>query len=361
MKLAIVGYYGYKNFGDDLFHFLTSRMLDELNEDDEISLNVLASGVSSSKVNYLIPRKIENIYSSASILGTFIRLIFAIYVAIRFDKVVFFGGSLFSHKPSNVLKYVYLPAVRLGMIKLGAFGVSIGPFNNGKEQNDIIEVLKNFSFVFVRDKKSIKYSSGLENVYPGVDIASISKRYFKLRKPEITTQIGVCPCLYNEYVGGNPSRDWERVDSIINYLQKYSREYDINIRLFALNSNESVGDRRVVDYMMQRLDELEIKYTSYTHTNIDETSRNLLECDFTINIRLHGAIFSYAMGIPFVLYEYHEKCSAFLNDVDWPYRITPSQTELSLQSMLNHSFNSDKYYKDGMDSFESLRQKLRDY
>lgn len=46
----------------------------------------------------------------------------------------------------------------------------------------------------------------------------------------------------------------------------------------------------------------------------------LSKCNFILGTRLHAGIIAYALNIPFMLVEYHPKCTEFLNTINHKYR-----------------------------------------
>ncbi len=54
-------------------------------------------------------------------------------------------------------------------------------------------------------------------------------------------------------------------------------------------------------------------YTQKTQSIWAEIS----DCDFFISTRLHAAIFACFSQVPFILNEYHKKCTDFLDDIEY--------------------------------------------
>src|SRR5690606_9225111 len=109
------------------------------------------------------------------------------------------------------------------------------------------------------------------------------------------------------------------------------------------NGNEMVGDKALTLETIIKLAPKSYEIVNYSR-NTQDIWRSVADCDFMISTRLHAAIFACFSDTPFMLNEYHRKCSDFLEDVGYDdgYRLFDAEfdvadTSRKILAILNHS------------------------
>lgn len=242
------------------------------------------------------------------------------------DYLVSAGGStLHSQISRNRIKSIALKhRNRLSSLRLGAVGVSIGPFNSIADERDVIEYLKKLEFLTVRDRFSFDYASSLNLPYKPVnafDLAALLPSIYGEAEKSCNlggrAVVGVSICPYEslkEHL--SDSEEWQRVRRIARLIIELDEIMDVYFKFFLFNGHPTKGDAVTVKQALsiarpQRYSV--IPYQKQTQKMWDEVTR----CDFLLGTRLHSAIFACFSGVPFMLNEYHQKCTDFLNTVGY--------------------------------------------
>jgi len=145
--------------------------------------------------------------------------------------------------------------------------------------------------------------------------------------------IGYAPC----NIGGKPETT-RRIDDL--FIATVSRQQRVRVRIFSLNSHPIHGDNQRSEYVSERLKAagIAVELIDYAERGVIGTWRDIAACDAVVSVRLHGAITAYLCGVPFILFEYHKKCSDFLDDIGQPDAIRVRTDDAALASELAGDF-----------------------
>ncbi|MDM1344683.1 polysaccharide pyruvyl transferase family protein [Acinetobacter pseudolwoffii] len=326
-EVLFTGYYGQLNTGDDAFVVVsdwgakkywnktTNRFLARKN-----NLPVL-DGVKGYP--FSIPRT-YNIQNKLLISNT--------------DYLISAGGStIHSELQKNNIKQLALNKKRNGtLLKIGAIGVSIGPFKSSKDEKSVIEYLKNIDFLAVRDQRSYDFVEQLNLPYQPVnafDLAALLPSVYGERKKELRSSskktIGVSVCPVESILGFDKDKEKERNKKTIELLKALDEKENIHFKFFIINGNSKVGDLKLTKEVISRVQPKSYEIVEYSK-NTYYIWTEISKCDFVISTRLHAAIFACFSNTPFILNEYHRKCSDFLDDVavSQNYRLYNSEYEV---------------------------------
>lgn len=99
--------------------------------------------------------------------------------------------------------------------------------------------------------------------------------------------------------------------------------------IFREDENEKWGDKLITEEIMDSMDiNINMRVVDYT----EEFLREMNTCNFILGSRLHSGIVAYALDIPFILIEYHSKCTEFLNTINHNYRFDLSNYEINKEN-----------------------------
>lgn len=303
-----------RNYGDDLFSVVTRSAANSLCRNYEFEFMFVDDRVTRSS------RVFPVFLSGLNIFGSVLRLIVAFWGVWGASRLVFCGGSLFSDNTSRVMIFLANIAV-WRKIPISALGISVGPFLNSRKENEIGRILSQLDFVTLRDKASFNY---MVQMHPKVcchhlpDLAASCEIFFPSRThiPEVLISnhlcIGFSACNFEPLDSAA-----KFVDVFIDAVSDLKQSRDINVVILNLNSNPSGGD---VDLNMRAFDQLSklgvaVEFWDYSSKGVMETYRIFSSLDLYVGARLHGALTAFVRGTPFVLFEYHKKCTDFLNDI----------------------------------------------
>lgn len=308
------GYYGRKNSGDDAFVEVASWGAKALWNKGNIRFFANESELPRTifpKKGY--PIKLPLTYG-----------IQQKFLIERSKAFISAGGSTFHSeiKGSNT-KYAVLQSKqrREGEFKIGAMGVSIGPFKSVKAELSVAEYLKRLDFLTLRDKRSYNFVKSLDLDYDVVrsfDLAALLPSIYKYKKGELKEKsIGVALCNYESYIHGDMENQKRRNNQVVSLLKEIDKQDAVNFKFYIFNGNQKNGDE---DLTLKTIEKCQLKnrYETIRYTPlVKQTWESIATCDFMISTRLHGAIFACFANVPFVLIEYHQKCSDFLMDVGY--------------------------------------------
>tara|TARA_R100000306_G_C4379757_1_gene143619 strand:- start:1532 stop:2641 length:1110 start_codon:yes stop_codon:yes gene_type:complete len=348
MKSVYTGYYGAQNSGDDAFVEVASWGASKYWDVTEHLFFATELPEIYEEVNH---------YSAHAGYLNFSKAIIDIFLS---DIFITAGGSMFHSalKNSDLRTYAKLKK-RLKLFgKTGAIGVSLGPYKSVKAEKSTINYLKTLDFLALRDTRSYLLAESYNLPYEPVrafDLAALLPEIYREKSYEIKFNdktnkkiIGVSICNYESIVGGDLKMEEDRNKYLFYVLKELSKERDIRFRFFIFNGNKRFGDKQITMSYIQKLNSgnnLDYEVIEY-QSNVRATWDYISGCDFMISVRLHGAIFACYANVPFLLMEYHRKCTDFLKDVgqnekfllnSWNYSVsTISNTILEVLNENNY-------------------------
>lgn len=313
-KIVYSGFYGFKNTGDDAFLEVGAWGSKEFFD----TSNTVFLGHDLPKLINESKQLKKPLFKGHNRLQGFKEVVNA-------DYFIAAGGSTFSNHKKNSLKEIAELTKRNfnKKLKTGAIGVSIGPFNSEVEEGKVIEYLKRMNFLAVRDRRSYEYVSSLNLPYQPIeafDLAALLPLVYKdesrITKNGDQKIVGVSVCLYESITNiDNIKNEYRRNDSIIELLKNLDKRLeDVIFRFFVINGHPIIGDEKITEKVIIKSGIKKFQIVPYQNSVLN--AWNLIgECDFMIATRLHAGVFAAYNEVPFILNEYHQKCTDFLNDI----------------------------------------------
>lgn len=317
-KIIGGGYYGMMNYGDDLFGIVSSLAAKEFWVEDEFRL--LCPPIKGFNANYAVPNWFpKQTYASLNAVGKASRLAFLLNGLSRADRYVFCGGSVFSSSASGA-RDIVARFNRRG-VSLAAVGVSIGPFSDTESERTIRSLLQRFDYISTRDKTSyeIAKSFGLEgSLVMAGDLAGLMRRYYpnstnkKNSETREVKKIAFSPCSLFE----NPEKAQRYCEAFVKAVKVLVGDSPLEVVLLNLNAHPVLGDGVLCEYTHNRLKAdcgINSEIINYADIGVLGMWQVISGLDSYVSVRLHGAISAFLLGTPFSLFEYHPKCSEFLD------------------------------------------------
>ena len=319
-RIYFKGYYGFKNIGDDIFC---------------VTADWVCNRIWGNKKPIFIGKELPNLSNNSikkNISNYWLRKLYEFIILFKSERIIYFGGTLFS-KVGGIkdIKYI-LSKFPIFHSKLGTIGTSIGPFKDEKDYESIKYFLSNFKFISVRDYSSLEMLNKMKlNTVASFsfDTAILIKEVYpalktKRKKNEKNKlKIAISLCHYERYVSGDLEKEKEREDSVTEFISRVLKEYNNDIEeivFFEFNGSEDKGDLEITNKLYKKFsNKVNSRIVSYT-TDTLNFIEELNNCDFLIGMRLHAGILAYTLNLPFMLVEYHNKCTEFLNTVNHKYR-----------------------------------------
>jgi polysaccharide pyruvyl transferase WcaK-like protein len=320
-NIAIHGYHGYQNTGDDLFCYIGAAAAKKYWRTEKIAFLTSQSIVLPKDIEYRQPPK--QVFKGQWLAN-------ATLMSMRADKIIYMGGSLFHSGPKLLdIRQVHNILGRISPSKLAAIGISIGPFESEADYQWLKSFLRKFSYLAFRDNKS--YDIALKMQLPGklVQAFDIAGLLSDTEAADNTTEkikaenyrLGISICHYERFTGKNISFEIKREEILLEALKRLAQKQDIEMNLFVFNGHSLYGDRSLTQYFAKELTPFaRIKFHDY-NPNPMEVWQKIKTCDGFVGVRLHSGILAYMARIPFVLIEYHPKCTEFLDYIGYPDEI----------------------------------------
>ena len=331
MKSIFSGYYGAKNSGDDAFVEVAAwgsekywHSSERLFFSEELPQIKTPSEHYSAHKNYInFASAIKDIFCS--------------------DVFVNAGGSTFHSalKNSDLRSYAKLKKILRLKGKIGAIGISLGPYTSAAAERSTIEYLKILDFLALRDTKSYDLACSYPLDYKPIkafDLAALLPEIygnFSVRKT--FPVVGISICNYESYTGGDLEAEKERNRFIRDIIIELSENPEIRFRFFIFNGNPALGDEKITFDLIKQVNtagNLNYEVKPY-QPDVQKTFESIAECDVVLSVRLHASIFACYSKTPFFLLEYHRKCSDFLDDIGQDVRYRINEGETSVTSVVN--------------------------
>lgn len=224
-----------------------------------------------------------------------------------------------------------------GNLKLGAIGVSVGPFKSLGDERFIREYIKQLDFISLRDRRSFEFVRSIDNLscdpVHAFDLAALLPKIYNYNIVGGTSEkiiIGISVCRY-ESIGNhkNIENERRRNKQIIELIKYIDRKIEVEFRFYIINGHPSIGDKDMTNAVIAASKPKNLSIANYNR-NTEDVWRDINSCHAVISTRLHGAIFACFGNTPFMLVEYHQKCADFLTDVGYyeNYRLYDAEFEI---------------------------------
>lgn len=343
-KIIFNGFYGFKNTGDDAFveiatwgnkHFWNNQMKGfVVGNDLPKTLNEY------NRINAIKDNKFK----------TKMDLFKA---AVSSDYFINVGGSVLGEvRPFENKSFANYSKIFNPKLRQGSIGVSIGPFKNSNEEKKVKEYLKKMEFLALRDSRSYEYAKSLSldcEPIKAFDLAALLPEIFTkekngMPKPSRKT-IGLSICNYERYYNKDLKNETRRNQFVKELLELLSKNEKAHFKFFNFNGHDVIGDERITHEIMSQLPQNRITYIPYLG-NVQLVWDEIKTCDIMISTRLHASIFACYADVPFVLIEYHKKCSDFLLDIGYDpdlrvydAQIPPIETAMNIAKILEGEYS----------------------
>lgn len=301
MKIALSGYYGFDNAGDEaLLSAITSTIKQQEPDCDFVVFSGHPEHTSQlhgiRAVYYMNPLTMIKELAGA-------------------DLLISGGGSIFQDVTSSRSLAYYIAVVALARIlrvPVIFYAQGVGPINQPFNQFLMRLVANRVNMITLRDEDSAQYLKKLGITRPPVMITADPVFSLQPGKPEQERAQGI---LAEAGLSGFPLvgvalRNWpaldDRMGDLAHLLDEFALQgYRIVFIPLAFPEDVEAG-RRVAALMNQDSCRLEHRLNSQEHMAL------ISNMDLMIGMRLHALIFAANQGVPFAGISYDPKIDAFL-------------------------------------------------
>ncbi len=323
LRVGFTGYYGMRNFGDDLFGVLCAGAARRYWDAEPLLVGPVLDG---AQARGTWPERLPaHWYGSSGSVGKAARL-FGFARGLRESDVLVMGGGSVITARESFRKPMMLSARRRGRVQLAAVGVSVGPFPDAAAEASVAQFVRQFSYLSVRDQRShdLAQRMGLSPIlHAGRDLAGLLRTMHPLpeRAPRAHSplHIGLAPCRYSvrgDHPAPTPAQ-WQA--AAVSALARSAAHAPLQVTVFSLNGHPQHGDDGLSAQLEQQLRQagVPVELRRYGGNPL-ATVREIRSCDAFVSARLHGAIVAYLCEVPFAMIDYHPKCRDFADDVGLP-------------------------------------------
>ncbi|MDX9913948.1 MAG: polysaccharide pyruvyl transferase family protein [Candidatus Moranbacteria bacterium] len=325
-KILLIGTHGQNNIGDEL---LLETFLFQLRR--FVNKQVLDFFVNSYQPE--VTEAVFNVKSFHTLKEKY-KLLFYI---LRCDCIFFAGGSIVKELYSaygrnkysvlNILVFLVGFSKIIMRKKIILSNIGIGPLETKKGLRKAKFVLSHSDFVSVRDLESIKYGRmvGIDKLILVPDaVLSLDKNYFKLvdiNDRKINSLMDVHKIGFNLCRNISKPAVWNNfIIEMMNFFEiLFNYNPDIEIIGLPMQQNYSCDDYKTLNefqiQLKKRLPRIKIKILRPKEAK--EVAKIINDCDLMIVERLHGAVLSTIIHVPFISLEYDVKVKSYLAEIDF--------------------------------------------
>lgn len=232
------------------------------------------------------------------------------------------GSTLHSQLKNYDVKQLAVDRKKVGHnLKIGGIGVSVGPFKSLADEKAISGYLKSIDFLAVRDNASFEFVQSLNLPYKPInafDLAALLPAIYGV--PSVLANnnkkiIGVSVCPYESLIHkGDVKSEISRNKNITKLLRELCKDPKVHLKFIVVNGHSKVGDFELTKKTISEVQPKSYEIVPYNRST-SSMWNEIASCDFVIATRLHAAVFACFSNIPFMLNEYHKKCSDFIDDI----------------------------------------------
>ncbi|MGN7984859.1 polysaccharide pyruvyl transferase family protein [Burkholderia sp. 22313] len=304
VRIAFFGFYGRRNFGDDLFGYVLQRMAAGAGDVQPMLVGAPVRRELSAAWRW---KPLSCGFGRGGRVGTIARFATYCVALLRADVAAFGGGSLFGAHASLAFARLIVNGAALMRKPVAALGISVGPFDDSGRRGQFLGLATRLGGLAVRDAASLEELRGSAVRSPAVLLGDLA---FAL------------PALYR------PARiDGLRTLVVAVHLMGYVehaaaivRDADLSgcfdrVRFVALDdAGARVADAIRKRYTPQTVEIDDVRYADSIESIVDV----LASASCIVTSKLHGAITGHVYGVPVLLFCYQRKCADFLDDHGLP-------------------------------------------
>lgn len=306
--IALLGYYGYCNSGDDA---ILKSIIDQLRQNnDELSIVVLSNDPHETRSVYKVqsvhrfnPFKVPAILSKSRIF-------------------VAGGGTLIQDGTSSRSLWYYLFLLHLAK-KKGAhtviFANGLGPLTKNRNRRAAARILNGMDAITLRDTNAYEELVSLNVTKPVIKISAdpalVLNNCDKAGGLEILKKEGVPT---DKKIVALCFRKWKKVKNaeqiLASLVDRIVTDLDATPVFIAMQHPDDLDfSKKVLSYMKQKGYCLSGRYT------VDETISVFGNADLVVGMRLHSLIYAANLNIPMVGLAYEQKVGFFMQSINQPY------------------------------------------
>lgn len=321
MKLLVVGYYGHRNFGDDLLMKIVLDAVKGCENLTELAVSCDLRGSDYISKWYPDVKLIGPVLSKDGVYG-------------EYDLVIFGGGgTVFDYRKSvsllNAVRRQLRDWLLFGRAKqrgtqFVTLGLGVGPFGCDRAQKVSMNRLRYQDKVYVRDDESLQYLQPMigDRAVMSHDLSLVEYDALAAIAQERQASEGVVILLRHYKYDGNAN---QYVDACIDVAKKFVQEGKKVTWAFYQNGYD--------DPVIERVKALghDMWIWDPDTMSIEDAYRSISNAELLVTARMHGIYIAGMLGVPVVGIELHPKlrlAAGFFDNRAEVVPINPTSTEI---------------------------------
>ncbi len=325
-KIVIMGYYGFRNFGDDLMLYNITKHLH-----GKCEISILTSDKSNTKT-YLNDENIVETHKNAKFKN------FKLFLNIlkRKDYLVWGGGTCFSDQDGVVSPLFPFFARMLG-VKVVFIGVGANEIQNKKNKIKLKLVSLFTNKIFVRDDQSVKILEKYFNSSKIVRTEDLAYLYDFEDRPVKDNNLVVSFRNLDNYM--DKESEWKVIEKLADFIETIyvNHQYD---QIIVIDLDDKLDTKINTDFInnlkKKNINKENIHFV--TDTQISEKIEILSNSKLNILFRLHGIFVSELSDIKTIGIGYSPKIERFMSEIN-------SKGYVAMDSLLNNNDILEKVFE----------------
>lgn len=319
-KIFIIGYYGWKNVGDDSMLYCLVREIIKIDSIKKISI------LSQNHVALPLNKQVKFVFVKPSFYNLSKEMLSS-------SRILIGGGTHLTDYGDRASTFKRLLRIFILSIyakilhkKIYLLENGIGPFSSLSGSFIARATCFFMDSITVRDRASYSLLRkwGYSRVTLGFDPAvllndDIIQSNYPM--PEHTKQIvGVSVTPFFSIYYNHPEHDMRMINEIAKTLSEYLKRSDKSeIRLYVFHGESKDDDVKLTRILKEKICAYSKIYTRVKIINYDPDPRKLLSdmrsCNLFVGTKYHSLVFAYVIHLPLLVINYHEKCQAFAEEI----------------------------------------------
>ncbi len=313
MKIALIGYYGANNIGDDIMLLALIENLVRLRPDIKINI-LLVANCQNNDLAFLKPFSYNIHYYKRNAISHISNLRIILHAIKDCESVFWGGGTCFTDEDGLGIKVLLL--AKLFGKKVGYIGIGIGNLKRVKNILITMLALKLANVVVFRDKYSFMKAQSIlkqKNYYLTEDLVYLLYKTienYKSNAPK--NQICISWRNLDNYLPTDSARLVNTLIVFISFLYKTNPQS--RFILLPFDDSDIPIHQEIYDKVKNEIPNLDIELTAQ-NTAMEAKIQIIGNSKFFLSVRLHGFILGNMLGIPTMGFEYSPKISYFAKSI----------------------------------------------
>lgn len=352
-RVALVGYYGFNNTGDEAILYSIIRSMKQ--RDKNIEITVLSNNPEKTRKVYGV--KARNRWKWHEVLSTIF----------NHDILVFGGGSLLQDVTSTRSLDYYLMIARVALLlrkKVYFMAQGIGPFKQKRSREKVVSLLNRVDVITVRDRDSKQELLDLGVTKPQMEVTADG--VFSLYRNEVEKHPGEKVLARNGIEGerlsrliGFSVRDWAELSNYKNTIAKLADAltgsgYQVVFVPFHFPDDVSCA-RDIAKLMVEEAVVMKEQYNTVEMLGIID------KMDLFIGMRMHSIVMASIMGVPTIGLSYDPKIEAAVHATGQTFggRVENLDIDKLLYAAKELLMNRDAISESLLERVDKLRSRSR--